>query len=235
MAERITARDSELDEDLKSKPTNDRSEDGGRPSQKTSDDQGADPSQGDPHIPVRRSVAQHIIARQSKQIEKLRSKVNDDDRGKPQSNDDDEDELTPEARSYIGKEFERRLTPVLTTLKSQADEDELQDLLANDPEAKRYEKTIRAYMSHESYDGVPPSVIFHHLDYEARKARRTVKKQAADLEARQMSGAGTTLPHDEDENTTGLPTADDIAEMSEADFESLQNKVRAGKFKPQES
>lgn len=186
----------------------------------------------DPVIPVRNSVAQHIIARKNKQIEKLKSKdenAGGDGTTTPPA-DENKSDLTDEARSAISKELDERLAPVVETLVSQADEKELKDLFTSEPEAKKYEKHIKAYMGHESYKGVSPVVIYHHLAFNSALAAGAKKKQAADLAAKQNKGGGNGLPPKNAVSVDNLPTAEDIEGMSEDDFAKMEEDARQGKF-----
>ena len=180
-----------------------------------------------PVIPIRNSVAQHIIARKNEKIKKLESKVD-----APENNADDtpdaEDDLSDQARGAIDKAVEQRIKPLVETLASTADENELKELFATEPEAKKYEKHIKAYMGHEAYKGVSPVVIYHHLAFNQAQAVGAKKKKVADLEAGQARSGGRGLPAKG--APTDLPSAEDIAGMSEAEFEAMELSARQGNF-----
>lgn len=184
--------------------------------------------------PVRKHVAQHIITRQKKTIEKLRSKQDDDDSDDDDDNGDIDEDLDDDkkASKAIGQEVQKHLKPVIKALASEADENELKDLFTNDPAAKKYEKRIRAYMQNEHYQGVPPSVIYHHLAFSKAAQTTDEKKKAADLEASQGKGAGsgrrTTKPKGD------VPSIDEMDDMDDKGFEKLQHEVRTGKFSKKE-
>ena len=176
-------------------------------------------------IPVRNSALQHIINRKNKTIEKLRSRDEEDE-------DDDkgiDDDLTPEARTAVQREVANAIAPVMQNIVSKADEDELVSLLSNEPEAKKYEKRIRAYMGHKEYKGVPPSVIFHHLAFSTAAATGARRRSAADLDANQNKAGGRSSKATPSE-TGNVPSIDEQNEMSDADFETLQNRARSGEF-----
>lgn len=194
-----------------------------------SEGEGAEPQAGaevkdedidNPEIPVRSSIASHIIARKNEQIKKLRSQQEKDDEAEVE-----EDELSPVAQKAI----DRRLSPVMDMLTTKAEEDELQALYAAEPEAKGYAKRIKAYMGDPNWKAIPPSAIYHHLAFEKAAAAGAKRKVVADKEADQMRGAGTTHRPSET-NTTGIPTAEEMAGLDDAAFEALQNKARAGHF-----
>lgn len=188
-----------------------------------------------PEIPVRKSVAEHIIARKNKQIEKLKSKaelppVDPEDEYVPPADDDDDDSgLSDDARSAVDKVIDKKIAPLLKKVIGDVDENELKDLFSSEPEAKKYEKHIRAYMGHEAYKGVSPSVIFHHLAFSNAQAIGAKRKNAADLEANQSKGAGRTIKP-KGSGASGLPSAEDIDSMSETEFETMQNDVLQGKY-----
>ena len=179
----------------------------------------------EPVVPVRKSVQQHIIARQQSTIKKLRSKQEDgDDDDAPVV--DEEDDITPEAANTVAREVKKAVAPIIESLANQADEGELQELFESEPEAVKMSKQIRAYMKHPSYKGVPPSVIYHHLAFDKALAGTVKKKTVADREAGHMKGAGSSRRPKE--NTTGdIP---DVTDMDEKEFEDLQQNVRQGKF-----
>ena len=143
--------------------------------------------------------------------------------------EDEEDSLTPEARGAVQKEVARAVGPLVKTLVSKADQEELLDLFEQEPEALKYEKRIRAYMDHPQYEGVPPSVIFHHLAFKVAETTGARRKKTADLEARQMRGGGRTNRMNE-VNTDGIPSIDEQSEMTDEEFETLQNRARSGEF-----
>lgn len=186
----------------------------------------------EPEIPVRRSAASEIIARKNRTIDRLRSKVNEGaeegDDELPPEGDEGNEELTPEARSAVSREVDRRISPLVQTLASKIDEDELQDLLRENPDAKLFEKNIRAYMADSHYSGVPAEVVYHHLAYGKTQEERGKRRKAADLEAGQMGSGGSSLR--EEPPHGGLPSAGDIEDMDEKDFDKLQDDVRRGKF-----
>lgn len=172
-------------------------------------------------IPVRRNVQEHIIARQRKTIEKLRSK---EDEEAEEEEDGDED-----TQSAVAKEVDKRLSPLLATLATEAEEKELQTLLVTSPEAKRYEKRIRAYMQHAAYRNVAAEVIFHHLAFSEAAKVGSKKKNAADLEAGHSRTAGT--PRRRPTKTSQVPTIEELDNMTDAELEAVQNDVLQGKYR----
>lgn len=236
MAEEKNHADVEKDED---KLESDDIEDGEEaPSEtKASDSEGEgdeveDGEEGEePEIPVRRSFAQHIIARKNKTIEKLRSKAAED-------GDDDEEEippeesndgLTPEAQNAVQREVSKAVAPIVKTLVSKADEDELKELYGNEPEAKKFDKRIRAYMNSPHYKGVPSAVIYHHLAFDQAETTGSRRRNSADVEAAHQRGGGRPLRPNA-ASAGDVPSVDEIEDMSEEEFENLQHKARTGRF-----
>lgn len=210
------------------------------PDKKDGEDQGDADNQkkdfddeAEPEVPVRKSALQHIIARKNDKIKKLESKQDQGDGGNSDNDDTDDDGddgLTPEAKGAVDKVVEAKLKPLKDKLVSDADEGELQALISDEPNSKKYEKHIRAYMGHETYKGVPPSVIFHHLAFTQALAIGAKKKEAADAEANGTKSGGRSLQPDTTKGTDGLPTAEAIANMSDEEFSALENDARQGKF-----
>lgn len=181
-----------------------------------------------PEIPIRKFNAQHIIARKNEKIKNLEKKLKEGDEGYEAPAGDEEEDLTPETASAVEKIVQKTMAPLLGKLASDADEAEFQALIATEPEAKNYANHIKAYMAHDSYKGVSPTVIFHHLAWTASQALGAKKKKAADLQAAQSRGGGNQII---DKGTVGdLPSAEDIASMSDADLEKMENDARQGKF-----
>jgi len=177
----------------------------------------------EPEVPIRTS-AQHIIARKNAKIAKLESEKEGIGEYVPP---EDPEGLSVEAQGAVAKEVEKRVAPVIDALASSADEQELNQLFTKESEAKQYEKHIRAYMQHDMYKGVSASVIYHHLAFQNAQATGAKKKNVADLEANQSKGGGRVI-HPVDSG--GLPTADDISNMSEEDFEKMQDDAIQGKY-----
>ena len=183
----------------------------------------------EPEVPVRKSVQQHIIARQQQTIKKLRSKQEDEvDDDTPLDNEDEslDEEITLEAKNIVAREVKKAVSPIIQSLANQADEAELQELFEIEPDAKAMSKQIRAYMRHPSYKGVPPTVIYHHLAFDKALGGAVQKKDNANREAKLHKGAGSTR-RPKDSPTGDIP---DVTDMDEKDFEELQHKARTGQF-----
>lgn len=185
-------------------------------------------------VPIRKSTAQHIISRQKNTIEKLRSKDDegDDEPPAPHLDDDEEDDAPqlPKGKSAVAREVAAQMKPIINTFISSTDEAELKDLFSSEPESKRYEKRIRAYMEHPQWKAIPPSAIYHHLAFEAAAGvkQKEKKKEAADKEADLARGAGSQRR--EIAPASNIPSETDLDDMDDAQFENLQNEVRSGKF-----
>jgi hypothetical protein len=154
----------------------------------------------EPDIPVR-SNASYIIDRQKRTIEKLRSKT-------------DEQEEEPSS-------LEERLERIEQIALGQADERELTTFFFQEPDAKKYEKQIRVYMSHDAYKAVPPEVIYAYVSRKDRFADADKKRAAADLEAKQTKTAGSSV---RDKRSRGTKTADDIKNMTDAEFREYERE-----------
>jgi hypothetical protein len=175
-----------------------------------------------PEIPLRKFNAQHIIARKDEKIKKLESKLKEGDEGyvPPEEGEDDDQDIETRVKSSV----EKALKPVLDILISKTDEDELQALVKAEPEASKYANHIRAYMTHDAYKGVSPTVIFHHLAWQNAQAIGAKKKKVADLEAGQAKSGGRNLGSDQ-KGDGKFPTPEEIAEMSEANFQKMQEEA----------
>lgn len=179
-------------------------------------------------IPVRNDVAQQIIARKNRQLEKLRSKTEEDEGA------DDDDERKPDpAQAAIDKAVDKRLDPFVKTLASQQDEKDLQTLFQAEPDAKKYEKRIKAYMQNEAWSQIPVEGIYAYLLRKSGTgtdtAKKEEKKRAADLEAEQSRSGGRTA-RQQPRATGKLPSGDEIKDMTDEEFDQLGRDVEAGKY-----
>lgn len=206
-------KDGDADEDADADEA--EGDDKGKKSKKSDDD-------AEPEIPVRKVVGQqNIIARQKSTIKKLRKEDPDD-----ADDADDEVDTTPKG---VRREVAKALAPVLEALASKSDDDDLKDLYAGEPEAKKYDRSIKAYMKHPVYKGVAPSVIYHHLAWKEAQATGAKKKVVADTEAGKTKGAGSSKrPKGSKGN---VPSPEELDAMSDAEFEAVQNDVLQGKYK----
>lgn len=183
-------------------------------------------------VPVRSSYsASEVIARKNRQLKKLKEEkaaAADESGEEEEGEDEGAEKLSPEAARAISKAVGKATAPLTKVLADRADEGELQDLLQAEPGAKKYEKRIRAFMSHEGYSQVPPAVIYHHLAFGSAQKSGAEQKDKADREA----GHSRTGGHQTRRRTsTDKLSAEGISSMEEKDFEALQNQVKTGQFK----
>lgn len=163
-----------------------------------------------------RSPLQHIIARKNRQIERLKSSTTDEVDQDVELADDD-------PRKIAQEEAQRAVAPLLETLRSTRDQEELSALFSTEPEAKKYEKQIRAYMKNEAWAQIPASVIFHHLHFEKAASTGAKRKKVADFEAGQSKSAGSQRRPIRANNEL---TAEDINAMSDEEFKKFVQKQR---------
>lgn len=183
-----------------------------------------------PNIPTRN--ASYVIGRQKKVIEKLRSKSTTEEE-EPSSQDDDENtetERTPKPSNDVAAEVARQLAPVTEKLASDAQEAELAELFVTDPEAKGYQRAIRAFMKHEAWSQVPAAAIYAYLSREHVLAQGAKRKQVADAEAAHTRGTGNSRRPTKQRSSGSLPSAEEIEEMTDDEIEELAQKVQTGKF-----
>ena len=194
----------------------------------------SDADEDDPsklQVPVRSSaVASHIIARQKKKIENLRKgKDSTGDEEEEADGDESDEEADPElsqsAQRALDARIQKAVRPLAEKLASDSDEKELGALLSSVPEAKKYEKRIRAFMAHPGYRQVPPEFIFQSLAFKDAQKIGATKKANADREAGH-SRSGGHPPRKK--HTTDSLTADGIKEMDDKEFSALQAKVLTG-------
>lgn len=161
---------------------------------------------------VRKSAKDYIIERKDKKIEKLEKK----------EEEDLEEDLTPEGRKAIEKGVNKATSPILKTLKTQSDEQELTDVMKNHTGAKKMEKQIRKYMDHPAYKSA--SVEFIYLALAAKRDRLQVKKDEVNTDAKKnKTGGHSRRKLDEGK----LP---DFKNMSDKEFDEFDKKFQTGQI-----
>jgi len=165
---------------------------------------------------TRRGVKDYIIDRKQEKIEKLEKKRKDE------GDEWGEEGVTPESKKAIKKEIEGALKPVLQTIRTQSDEQELKDVLTKYPDAEKMEKQIRKYMSHEAYKNA--SVEFIYLGLAAKKMDLQKKRDKADEEAKADKSGG------HGKRKKDLSPIPDVRDMDDKDFDDLMFKVKTGRF-----
>jgi len=170
-------------------------------------------------VPVRKTSLHNLQGYAARKTIEARKKSGEAG-GEAPAGEDTEDELTPEATSRIREEVDSAIKPLRDVIVSRADEDELSGLYANEPDAQKYDKDLRAYMAHEAWKQIPAEAIYHHLAYQQAAKAGSKKRQTADIEAG-MSGAGGRARRDP-EPASDLP---DFDSMDEKEFEAYQAKV----------
>lgn len=169
-----------------------------------------DKPEGEDDEPLtRRGAKDFIIKRQQEKIKKL--KKDDGDLG---------DEITPESRDLIRQEIEERVKPVLESVRSSSDSQELQDVLNKYPDAKSFEKQIKKYMDHPAYKDASIEFIF--LGLAAKKMQLQKDKEAKDEEAKKTQIGG------HQRKTSPKGDIPDVRNMPKKDFEDLVFKVKSG-------
>jgi len=163
--------------------------------------------------PTRRSAKDFIIDRKNKKIEKLKKK---------EEEEEGEHEVTPEGQKAIDKAIEKKIGPVLQTVRTTADEQELKDVFAKykDSEIKVSEKQVRKYMENDAYKDV--SVEFIYLGLAAKQIDLQKKRNKADEDAK----ADTTGGHGKRQKK--LSSIPDVRDMDDKEMDDLIFKVKTG-------
>lgn len=198
-------------------------DDKGGEEEEEEDDAGDDDAEVD--VSVRKSVQSHIITRQKKTINKLRKKEGEDE----DEDDNDDGELSPEASSAIEEGIGKAIKPLKEALTGKIDTDELDSLFTSTPNAKKYEKRIKAYMASDEWSKVPVTAIYRYLAFENAESIGAKKKKVADKEADQTRGAGSSIRSNK-AGDGNVPSIEEMGDMSDAEFEKLQQEVQRGKF-----
>lgn len=211
--------------------TSDKKDDtGGEEKEEGGDEAKEFDDNAEPIVPER-SSASHIIARKEKKIKKLESdaapKEGEEGYVAPVEGEGDTAE---ETQTAVAAEVEKQTKPIIDKMVSDSDQNELNALFSSTPEAKKYEKHIKAYMSHDSWKGVPVAAIYHHLAFAHAQALGAKAKEAADVEANQNKGGGRTVKKDTTDTVDGLPSPEALAEMTDEELQKVQDDAIQGKY-----
>ena len=162
-----------------------------------------DKKDSEEEAPVRKSsifyAQRRIIEKQAKKLEKVEK---DED-------SEEEVELTPKARTLIQNE----LSPVVEHMKSQADDIELREYLADNPEHKKFEKQIRKRM--DAWKDVPVAEIAKTITYGQDVKTRADKKEEVTQRIQSKRTTGTSGRAEEIQ----LPSTD-------ADFKKIYEEIK---------
>lgn len=172
--------------------------------------------------PTRKSVKDHIIERKQKKIDKLEKKK--EEGGNDDDGDDDkvgDHEVTTEGQKAIDKAIQKGLKPVLQSIRTTSDEQELANVLAKYPMAKDMEKQIRKYMDHDAYKDVSIEFIF--LGLANKKIDLQKKRSKADEDAK----ADITGGHGKRKKKEAGPIPD-VRDYTDKQIGELVDKVNTG-------
>jgi len=148
---------------------------------------------------VRKSAKDFIIERKEKKIEQLQQQQQQ----APQETESDY------ARNLIREEMAQVIEPLTSAFKSQEDERELQDVFSKNPDAKKFEGTIRKYAASPAYAQVPLDFIVKGII--GAKVNTAAKEVANSTAKRTRQGGSSRRPTEIKEKTAW--------DLSDADFD----------------
>ncbi len=157
---------------------------------------------GDEKAPVRKSAAYFVGLRQGKKQGREEAK---------EKGDDEEVELTPNARAAIRKELE----PIVRGMKESADDIEVREYLSSHPEHQKYEKAIRRRM--EAWKEVPVDEIAKTVAFGEESTKRQQKKEEVESKAKGSKMGGSSSRAEEPK----LPS-------TQAEFAEIYKRVKRG-------
>ena len=162
-----------------------------------------------------------IFVRKDRKIEKLK-KEKEEGEEEPLAEGGKVEEVSPEGKNVIKEEVERVTDPILQTVRTQADEQELQDVITKYPNAKSMEQDIRKYMEHSAYKDVSVEFIF--LGLAAKQGKLATGKTEAEKEAEEskMGGHGRRATEEGE-----FP---DVSKMTDKEMDDLVFKAKTGQL-----
>ena len=229
MTDKITAPEEELELDLSPEEKDEEAAEGEgsgvEPKKGAKEEDNEEEGEGEDELPAAR--ASFIIGRQKKTIEKLRSKKEDkeEDEEIDGIGDAEDEEITPAIQRAIARGIAEGIAPVTQSLATKADDNEIADLYADEPEARAFDKRIRAVMKMPGWEAVPVVAIYHHLSHKSAQKQGASKRSKADREAAHLRGAG----HQRSPKKTSIKpsewTPEDVDEMSDEQIVALGNRA----------
>lgn len=204
--------DEDLDEDEDSEGEGADKEDAEDDDQEE-EDEGEE--EDDDREPPTRNNLSHIISRQKKTIEKLRSQRREED-------DDDEDDEVDQ--DQVGKAVRKTIAPLAKNLDQQQIRIEISTFLADPKNArfKKYERAAFRYASHPAYQNVPIPGIFKQLAFDDIESGsdESVNRERA----QRQSAAGSS------QRRAPTSDADLIAKAKAGDktYKTIRERISAG-------
>jgi len=142
-----------------------------------------------------------------------------------------EEESKPDIQALIDAAVEKRLHPVISESSKAADDAEINELFAGQPEERsRYESKIRSYWNLPQYKDVAAQDLYNMLRGSEIEQTVTQAKQAAieefkkaEREAKDSSASGSTNTS----NRTGSQSKN-VMEMNDEEFREHNERIKAG-------
>jgi hypothetical protein len=154
--------------------------------------------------PVRKSAAYFVGLRQGKK------------QAKKEAEEKEEEEEGGELTAPAKKALQKELSPVVNALKKQADDVELREYFAENPNDKKFEKAIKRRM--ETWTNVPVSEIAKTVKFGTEQKERGEKKEKVEQEVRGRSLRGSSARAEE----VKLPSTPE-------EFAAIYKDVKKGK------
>ncbi len=186
------------------------------------DDDTGEGGDDDAEPPTRKRMGpkDFIIQRQQRKIEKMAANKEGqqaDDGGEASGDDDDVD---PADEATIEKVVDKRLAAEKAAAEAQrADDKEVNDFLAANPDFKPFEAKARKYMQHETRKSVPIDEIFFAVAGKALLKIGAKRGAAAKDEAQESRAGGGT-------GSGAGGSKQNAFDLPKQDFEAMQHQVR---------
>lgn len=171
----------------------------------------------EPVVRPGRSSKDFIIQRQQRKMAK----------GKPApaqaaDDEDNDDEIAPEDEALISKVFDKKVAPIMEQTLKAADEQDIRDFLAENPDFKPYEAKARRFIAHPSRRHLPVKSVFYEVAGPDLLKLGAARSKAADDKARQSQTGGGSNRQE------GAGKGEDVWKISKEDFAKKQEKIRRG-------
>ncbi len=144
---------------------------------------------------------------------------------------DSEEKLTPKAEAILNKRLQEKIQPFVKVMADTANQQEVDRVLSEKPEWKKYAPLARKYMGTPGWDGVPAKRIFQMIDYEYAGKRGAEAERERQSQEKRARGGGSSYRPAQRQNG-GKLSAEDVAKLSPDQYTALQKRLAMGESIP---
>ena len=149
---------------------------------------------------------------------KQKESEKDQQKGEDDADEEDDDDIAPEDEAMVDKVIRKRYGSKFDQLDEKADEGEVKDFVADNPQFKPYQKKILRFLKDPSRSHLPVKTIAYEVAGDDLMKLGAKKGKQADIQSRKRAGGG----HSTSKTSGGKSTAD----MSDEEFDAEVERVK---------